>query len=219
MNNKQLSTTTLVRALEVSDDWNELRAMLEELKHRRDLFNLDPILEIAVDDGQHIAVRRAAVECAGTRNLAFTLNWLQRRANDRFIPARRRARSLDALAALQMPHKTLPVFEQIAQHTDAREVRVQAIALIGRFRNLRSITMLTALAKERDRTIAEAAQQALDRIIESNGGIRETANKMLRFAQGLRRERRHQEAVGILKAARKIDPYNGKLLYELASIA
>jgi hypothetical protein len=43
----------MIKVAQFSEDRAEQCAMLESLKQRRDLYNLDPILELAVDESQH----------------------------------------------------------------------------------------------------------------------------------------------------------------------
>src|SRR5580658_1943268 len=109
-----LSTVTMMKVAQFSEDRAEQCAMLEDLKHRRDVYNLDPIPEIAVDEGQHYSVRRAATECAAIQNGQFTLEWMKNKAESRFESVAGRVMALQGLAALQMPTQTLPVLEKVA---------------------------------------------------------------------------------------------------------
>lgn len=218
MRANNLSTATMIKAVQFSDDWDEQRVMLEELKRRRDLFNLDPVLRIATNEAVHHTVRRAATECAATHNEPFTLEWLRNKAENRFTPARERKMALQALAALQLPAKTLPVIEGVARNTGAREARAEAIRLIGKYRNLRSAGLLTVLARDRDGVIAEAAQKALDHLIDGHGGRRAVTQKMTERAEHLERQGRAGEALETLQVASRLDPFNGTVLYRLARL-
>lgn len=219
MNTQHLSTMTMVKAVAFSEDWNEQRSMLEELARRRDLYNLEPILNVAVDQTHHFTVRRAATECVATHNETFTLQWLRRKAENHFTPASQRKMAMQALASLQLPNKTRPVFERIARGTGSLEARVEAIRLIGKYRNLRDAGLLTVLAVNKNRVIAEAAQAALDHMIEAHGGRRAVTQKMMERARQFQASGQWQEAQDVLEVAKRVDPYNGKILYELARAA
>jgi hypothetical protein len=222
MRNNNLSTATMIKVVQFSEDWDEQRGMLEELKHRRDLFNLEPVLRLAVDNTQHPSVRKAAAECAAAHNGAFALEWLRGRAENRFTPARERKLALQGLAALHRPNHTLPVMERIASNSEgreAKEVRAEAIRLVGKYRNLRSVGLLTVLERNRDEMIARAAQAALDHLTEGHGGRRAVTQKMLDRAEMLEGQGDRQGAREVLQVAARLEPCNGKLLYKLARLA
>lgn len=219
MKQHSISTATLMRAVQFSMDWNEQCSMLETLKGRRDLYNLEPILNLAVDEGQHYKVRRAATECAATHNGAFTLNWMRNKAEDRYAPAGQRKLALQALAALQLPNDTLPVLEQVASNAGPWEVRTEAIRLIGKYRNVRSVGLLTVLAHNQHRDVAEASNQALTQLLEANGGRNAVVSKMLQRAEELQEHGNRQAAREVMEVATRLEPYNGKLLYHLARLS
>lgn len=222
MRSNNLSTATMIKVVQFSEDWSEQCAMLETLKRRRDLFNLDPVLRIAVDETKHHSVRRAATECAATHNESFTLKWLCDKAENRFALARERRMAMQALAALHLPTRTLPVLEQIASNSvgrEAKEARVEALRLIGKYRNLRSVGLLTVLERNRDVMIAQAAQAALDQLIEGHGGRRVVTQKMLQRAETLEQQGNRKGAREVLQVASRLEPYNGKVLYRLARLA
>lgn len=217
-----LSTATMIKVVQFSENWSEQCAMLQTLKFRRDLFNLEPVLRLAIDEGQHYSVRRAATECAAKHNTPFTLKWLCDKAENRFAPAGERRIAMQALAALHLPTKTLPVLEQIANNTLGREAkgaRVEALRLIGKYRNLRSVGLLTVLERNRDHVIAEAAQAALNHLLEGHGGRRIVTEKMLQRADRLEQEGDLKGARDVLQVATRLEPYNGKLLYRMARLA
>lgn len=153
-----LSTMTMLKVAQFSEDRSEQCAMLEALQQRRDLYNLEPILELAVAEGQHYSVRRAATECAAIHNGQLTLEWLKGKAENRFGPRDERMAALQALAALQLPNKTLPVLERVASGPEKPQLRAEAIRIIGRYRNLRSVGLLTVLLRNAEELVAEAAQ-------------------------------------------------------------
>jgi hypothetical protein len=222
MRNNNLSTATMIKVVQFSEDWDEQRAMLEELKRRRDLFNLEPVLRLAVDDVQHPSVRKAAAECAAAHNAAFALEWLRARAENRFTPARERKLALQGLAALHRPVQTLPVLEQIAGNSggrEAKEVRAEAIRLVGKYRNLRSVGLLTVLECNPDDLISRAARAALDHMLEGHGGRRAVTQKMLERAEMLESRGDWQGAREVLRVATRLEPNNGKLLLKLARMA
>lgn len=222
MRSNNLSTATMIKVVQFSEDWSEQCAMLNTLKHRRDLFNLEPILRLAVSEEQHFSVRRAATECAATHNEAFALKWLCDKAENRFAPASERRMAMQALAALHLPTKTLPVLEQIASNSvgrEAKQARVEALRLIGKYRNLRSVGLLTVLERNRDQVIAGAAQSALDHLMEGHGGRRAVTQKMLQRADLLEEQGNRQGAREVLQVASRLEPYNGKLLYRMARLA
>ena len=219
MRQTNLSTVTMIKVAQFSEDREEQCAMLENLKRRRDLYNLDPILELAVDEGQHYQVRRAAAECAATHNNQLTLQWMRSKAENRFGSPRQRAMALQGLAALQMPNQTLPVLEQVAGGSGNSELRAEAIRLIGRYRNLRSVGMLTVLMRNADEVVAQAAQDALDHLVEGHGGRSAVVKKMMQRAEQLQQEGNRQAAREVLEVATRLEPYNGKLLYKKARLA
>lgn len=214
-----LSTMTMIEVAQFSEDRSEQCAMLETLKQRRDLYNLDPIMEIAVHESQHYSVRRAATECAAIHNNQFTLEWLKRKAENRFGAVGERVMALQGLAALQMPNQTLPVLEQVAGSSGRSELRAEAIRLIGRYRNLRSVGMLTVLMRNADEIVAQAAQEALDHLVEGHGGRSVVVKKMMQRAEQLQQEGNQHAAREVLEVATRLEPYNGKLLYKRARLA
>ena len=213
------TTVTMMKVAHVSEDRSEQCAMLEELKQRRDLYNLDPILEIAVDEGQHFSVRRAASECVAVHNNQFTLQWLKGKAENRFGAAGERVMALQSLAALQLPNQTLPVLEQVAGSAGKAQLRAEAIRLIGRYRNLRSVGMLTVLMRNADEVVAGAAKEALDHLLEGHGGRSAVVKKMIERAEQLQQQGNRQAAREVLEVATRLEPYNGKLLYKRARLA
>jgi hypothetical protein len=222
MQTNNLSTATMIKVVQFSEDWAEQCAMLDVLKHRRDLFNLDPVLRLAVSQAQPFSVRRAATECAATHNESFALKWISDRAENRFLPAHERILALEALAALHRPNETLPVLEQIASNSagrEAKQARVEALRLIGKYRNLRSVGLLTELERDRDRVIAAAAQAALDNLIEGHRGRRIVTQKMLQRADLLEKQGNRHAAREVLRVASRLEPNNGKLLYRIARLA
>jgi len=214
-----LSTVTMVKVARFSEDRAEQCATLEELKQRRDLYNLEPILELALEEGQHYSVRRAATECAAIHNSQFTLEWMKGKAGNRFGSVGERAMALQGLAALQMPNQTLPVLEQMASSHGKPELRAEAIRIIGRYRNLRSVGMLTVLARNADEVVAEAAQEALEQLLEGHGGRSVVVKKMMQRAEQLQQEGNRHTAQEVLEVATRLEPYNGKLLYRKARLA
>lgn len=222
MRTNNLSTATMIKVVQFSEDWSEQCEMLETLKYRRDLFNLEPVLRVAINEAQHHSVRRAATECAAKHNQSFTLKWLSDKAENRFVPVRERRMAMQALAALHLPTKTLPVLEQIANNSvgrEAKEARVEALRLIGKYRNLRSVGLLTVLERNRDHVIAQAAQEALDYLMEGHGGRRVVTQKMMQRADLLEQQGNRQGAREVLQVATRLEPYNGKLLYRMARLA
>lgn len=219
MNTIQLSTTTLARAVKFEQDWSTQRSILETLKHRKDLFNLEPVLELAVDQEQHPAVRRSAVECAATHNGQFTLRWLRELVENTRAAAGARRLALHGLSVLQLPHLTLPVIEQTARNSGPYDLRIEALGLVAKYRNVRSAGLLTELARGHNTAIAEAAKAALDDLIEANGGRRAVVAKMIDRAGVLKQRGQRAEAEDVLRVAARLEPYNGKLLYEMARIA
>jgi len=214
-----LSTVTMIKVAQFSDDRSEQCAMLEALKDRRDVYNLDPVLQLAIDEGQHWSVRRAATECAAIHKGELTLNWMRSKAENRFNPAGERGMALQALAALQMPNQTLPVLEQVATSPGKPQLRAEAIRLIGRYRNLRSVSMLTVLMRNADEEVAGAAQESLDHLVEGHGGRSVVVKKMMQRAEQLQQQGNRQAAREVLEAASRLEPYNGKLLYKKAKLA
>lgn len=219
MKGTNLSTMTTMKVAQFSEDRSEQCAMLEELKQRRDVYNLDPILEIAVDEGQHYSVRRAAAECAAIHNNQCTLEWLKGKAENRFGAVGERVMALQAMAALQMPNQTLPVLEQVAGSSGKPQLRAEAIRLIGRYRNLRSVGMLTVLMRNADEVVAEAAQEALDHLLEGHSGRSAVVKKMMERAEQLQQQGNRQAAREVLEVATRLEPYNGKLLHKRARLA
>jgi HEAT repeat protein len=214
-----LSTVTMIKVAQFSEDWSEQCAMLEALKQRRDVFNLDPVLQLALDEGKHWSVRRAATECAAIHNGELTLDWMRGKAEGRFTPVGERVMALQALAALQLPNQTLPVLEQVATSPGKSQLRAEAIRLIGRYRNLRSVSMLTVLMRNQDEVVSGAAQEALDRLVEGHGGRSGAVKKMMQRAEQLQQQGNRQAAREVLEAASRLEPYNGKLLYKKAKLA
>jgi len=219
MRQTDFSTVTMIKVAQFSEDRNEQCAMLEALKQRRDLYNLDPILELAVDEGQHYGVRRAATECAAIHNNQLTLQWMRSKAENRFTPVGQRAMALQGLASLQMPNQTLPVLEQVASGSGKPELRAEAIRLIGRYRNLRSVGMLTVLVRHADDVVSQAAQEALEHLLEGHGGRSVVVKKMMQRAEQLQQEGNRHAAREVLEVATRLEPYNGKLLYKKARLA
>jgi hypothetical protein len=193
--------------------------MLEELARRQDVYNHEPILRMALDEGQVPSVRRAATECAATLDESYTLEWLRRKAEHQFTSGAQRKMAMQALANLQRPNKTRKVFEQIADGVGSIEARVEAIRLIGKYRNLASTALLMELSRNRNHMIARAARAALDHMIEANGGRRAVAQKMLERAYKLRAEGQRAAAEEVLETASRLDPTNGKVLVEVARLA
>jgi HEAT repeat protein len=214
-----LSTVTMIKVAQFSDDRSEQCAMLEALKDRRDVYNLDPVLQLAIDEGQHWSVRRAATECAAIHNGELTLDWMRGKAADRFTPVGERVMALQALAALQMPNQTLPVLEQVATGPGKPQLRAEAIRLIGRYRNLRSVSMLTVLMRNPDEEVAVAAQESLDHLVEGHGGRSGVVKKMMQRVEQFQQQGNRQAAREVLEAASRLEPYNGKLLYKKAKLA
>lgn len=214
-----LSTITMIKVAQFSEDRNEQCAMLEGLKQRRDLYNLDPLLELAFDEGQHYSVRRAATECAAIHNNQLTLQWMRSKAENRFAPAGQRAIALQGLAALQMPNQTLPVLEQVASSSGRSELRAEAIRIIGRYRNLRCVGMLTVLLRNADEVVSQAAQEALEHLLEGHGGRSVVVKKMMQRAEQLQQQGNQHAAREVLEVATRLEPYNGKLLYKKARLA
>lgn len=214
-----LSTMTLVRALQASEDWNEQEEILADLRSRTDLFNLEPILQIAVQGNRPHRVRRAAVVCAATQDEHKTLNWLRNWAEDTFTPAAQRKMAIQALAALQMPNATLPVLEAIAASRGAREARIEAIKLVGVYRNVRSTGVLMLLARDRDNAISGAAQEALDHLIQSNGGRYQVVARLKERADHMAGRGYRDVAVDCLRTASRLNPADGSVLSRLARLA
>lgn len=219
MKGMNLSTMTLVKVARFSENRAEQIALLEELKQRRDLYNLEPILELATDEAQHYSVRRAATECAAIQNSQFTLEWMKGKAGNRFGSVGERATALQGLAALQMPNQTLSVLEQVASSHGKPQLRAEAIRIIGRYRNLRSVGMLTVMVRTADEVVAEAAQEALDHLLEGHGGRSVVVKKMMQRAEQLQQQGNRQAAREVLEVATRLEPYNGKLLYKKARLA
>lgn len=217
-----LSTATMIKVVQFSEDWSEQCAMLKALTHRRDLFNLEPILRVAVAEEQPLSVRKAATQCAAAHNEPLALKWLRDVAENRFAPARERKMAMQALAALHLPKDTLPVLEQIADNSvgrEAKQARVEALRLIGMYRNLSSVGLLTKLARDRDRFIANAAESALEHLVATHGGRRVVTQKMLQVADMLEQQGNRKGARQVLQSATRLEPYNGKLLYRMARLA
>jgi hypothetical protein len=214
-----LSTMTLVRALQASENWDEQEAILADLRSRGDLFNLEPILQLAVDETKPQRVRRAAVVCAATQDEQKTMNWLRNWAEDSFTPAPQRKLAIQALAALQMPGATLPVLEAIASSRGAREARIEAIKLVGVYRNVRSTGVLMMLARDRDRAIAAAAQEALDRLIESNGGRYQVVARLKDRADQMAGRGFRDAAMECLRIASRLNPADGGVMSRLARLS
>lgn len=214
-----LSTMTLVRALQASEDWNEQEAILADLRSRRDLFNLEPILQLAVEGNKPQRVRRAAVECAVTQDEQKTMNWLRNWAEDSFTPAAQRKLAIQALAALQMPGATLPVLEAIASSRGAREARIESIKLVGVYRNVRSTGVLMMLSRDRDAGIAAAAQEALDHLIESNGGRFQVVARLKERADQMAGRGYREVAMDCLRIASRLNPSDGSVLSRLARLS
>ena len=210
---------TLVRALQASEDWNEQEAILADLRERRDLFNLEPILQLAVEGSKPHRVRRAAVQCAATQNEEKTLNFLRNWAEDSFTSALQRKLAIQALAALQMPGATLPVLEAIASSRGAREARIEAIKLVGVYRNVRSVGVLMLLARDRDGSIAGAAQEALDHLIESNGGRYQMVARLKERADQMAGRGYREVAMDCLRIASRLSPSDGAIMSRLARLS
>jgi hypothetical protein len=172
-----------------------------------------------VDEAQHYSVRRVATECAAIHNGQFTLEWMKNKAENPFVQVGERAMALQALAALQMPNQTLPVMEQVASGRSKPELRAEAIRIIGRYRNLRSVGMLTVLMRNVEEVVAEAAQEALEHLLEGHGGRSAVVKKMIHRAEQLQQQGNRQAAREVLEVATRLEPYNGKLLYKKARLA
>ena len=214
-----LSTVTMIKVAQFSEDRSEQCGMLETLKNRNDLYNLDPILQLACDEAQHGSVRQAATECAAVHNDRYALQWIRNKAENRFAPVGQRKAALQALGALQMPNQTLPLLEQVASNPGKSELRAEAIRLVGKFRNLRSVGLLTVLARNANYEVAEAAQAALDHVMEGHGGRSAVVKKMMQRAESLQQEGNRQAAREVLQVASRLEPYNGKLLYKMARMS
>jgi len=98
-------------------------------------------------------------------------------------------------------------------------LRAEAIRIIGRYRNLRSVGMLTVLARNADEVVAEAAQEALEQLLEGHGGRSVVVKKMMQRAEQLQQEGNRHTAQEVLEVATRLEPYNGKLLYRKARLA
>jgi hypothetical protein len=219
MTTNRLSTITLIRALEVSEDWNEQESILADLRSRNDLFNLDTILRIVLDGTRPLRVRRAAVACAATHNPAKTLDFLRNCAEDILNSAGERKLAIQGLAALQLPSQTLPILENIAANRGAREARFEAVTLLGIMRNVRSAALLLELTRDRDRVIAEGAQNSLDRLIQSNGGRYQVVTLLKNRADQLTARGQAGQAKEALRVASRLDPSDGSVLSRLARLS
>jgi HEAT repeat protein len=215
----ELSTVTMIKVAQFSEDRSEQCAMLEAIKNRRDVFNLEPVLQMAINEEQHWSVRRAAIECAAIQNRELSLHWMRSRAENSSAPVGQRTRALQALAALQLPKQTLPVMERVATSSAPAPIRAEAVGLIGRYRNLRSVAVLTVLMRNPDPVIARAAGEALEHLMEGHGGRSEVVKKMMQRAELLQKQGNRQAAREVLETASWLEPYNGKLLYKKAKLA
>ena len=90
---------------------------------------------------------------------------------------------------------------------------------MGKYRNLRSVGLLTVLERDRHRLIAEAAQAALDHVLEGHGGRNAVVDKMVGRAEHLQRAGNRRAAREVFQVAARLEPYNGKLLYKMARLA
>ena len=127
--------------------------------------------------------------------------------------------ALQGLAALQLPNQTLPVLEQVATSPGKPQLRAEAIHLIGLYRNLRSVSMLTVLMRNPDEVVSDAAQNALNHLVEGHGGRNSVVKKMMERAEQLQQQGNRQAAREVLEGASRLEPYNGKLLYKKAKLA
>lgn len=214
-----LSTPTLMKLAGVSENWEEQKEILGLLRDRSDLFNLEPVLRIAFNPSFHFTVRRAAIECAAAHNPDLTLARTIQTAENRSLGADQREAALFNLAALQNPFRTLPVLENVAGQHGPTQLRCAAIKLVGKFRNVRSATLLKSLTRDRDYGVAQQACQALGELIEANGGLHQVVQKLTERADYLVRNRKMAAAREALQAAVELDPRNGQTLYKLARLA
>jgi hypothetical protein len=214
-----LSTMTLIRALEVSEDWTEIESILADLRSRTDVFNLDPILRITLNGAKPLRVRRAAVACAATLNQEQTMNFLRNWAEDVFTPAAERKLAIQGLAALQLPNLTLPILESLAANRGAREARLEAINLLGIMRNVRSVGLLMELTRDRDHAVADGAQNALEHLVQANGGRYQVVSLLKSRADQLATRGQSDAARDTLRVAVRLDPSDGSVLSRIARLA
>lgn len=209
--NAELSTTTLLAALPLEPNWDRQISILRELEQRRDLYNVLPLLAVALQPAQHPDVRRGAIECAALHASEATLRGLMTKAEDSRAPEGERALALQALAALKLPNETLPLFERVAAQWGPIEVRVQAIELCGRLRNIRSVSVLTRLAAGPEGAVAAAARQALDHLVTRNGGRDAVVDRMCERAEFFTTRGKPHDARGVIDAARRLAPFDSRV--------
>jgi HEAT repeat protein len=164
-------------------------------------------------------VRRAAIECAALRNSAQALAWLRQLIEDRSASVGARRLAIQALAALQLPHATLPVLEQLARSHGPDALRIDAIRMIAKFRNLRSVSALLTVSEDINRVVAGTASAALDELIEVQGGRSAVIDKMLDRAIALKQQGKVRAAGAVLEAASRLAPYDGRVLYQVATLS
>ena len=215
----RLSTNVLLRSLEFEANWDTLVAMLEELKNQRDVYDVAPLLKLSLEETLPHWVRRAAIECAAIHDTAASLQWLGSKVKNRYLPTQKRILAIQALAALQLPDRTLPLLEEIADQRGSPKVRMEAIQWLGRFQNLRSLDLLLELKEDQDRGIRQASRKALDHVIDRQGGPREVVEKMKERAEKLYQQGRITEARRILKVAARLAPHDWEVRRWLRQLA
>ncbi len=177
---------------------------------RDDIYDVSLLLELALDDAQHPSIRRGAAEVAAIHGTESAVAQLMSVLRDRRHPPARRMLACDALVALQAPHLTLRAIEDAAFENDSSAVRINAIALMAKLKNLRSVSALVKLLRDRDASVCEAADAALVQIIEANGGREQAIEKMLTRAAELLTRGKPQGAYAIVIAILVLDPLNAR---------
>jgi hypothetical protein len=180
-----LSTNTLIGVVGKAASHSEVEAVVAELKSRNDLVNLNPVRLVALDSTRPNGVRQAAVELATDWNAAETIRWYAEQAESLFAPPHVRERAIQALAWCRRPAETLHIIERIATRQGNSEVRITAIRTAASFRNVRSVTLLLRLTRERDIAVADEAQAGPDLIFKTYAGVTGVVNKLKRRAEEL----------------------------------
>jgi len=206
-----LSTPSLMTLIEQSADHSETVQILGELKNRADVFNHERVLALVTNSTRPDAVRRAAVICAMTLNPDKTIGWMREQAQDKALAPHRRKLAMCGLTWAMSPALTLGVLEGIAAQKDVTEVRVSAIQQVTVFRNVRSVGLLFLLTRDRDQSVAEAAQAGLDALMKHSGGLAGVLEKLKERAAELTAQGRVNAALEVLQTAVQLSPSDGSV--------
>ena len=212
MQNIPVSSPSLISVLRWEPP-DHAKIIVGELRGRTDILNVVPLLEIATDDAAQNWLRRDATELAAIHGTERAVAWLRDFVCDGKQPTVRRMLAIDALAALQLPDKTLDIIEDIARQPGNTELRASAINQLARFRNLRSISTLVALLPDRDAGVRAAADAAISKIFESYGGRVKATQLMVERAENEYRRGNYQLARRVSDTVLHLDPLNSRGLY------